>query len=203
MKTDIEECIIKVKTKEGLKHVENICFRNGVGWGFSGKNHLGYGRTCDNVMCIYVTSHLSLIGDMKRQEYDNVSKFTVMQFANKYGKKPKYRIKTKQEFIDEFGDNWRREVRFAFVSEMDILFGKELTNSQVKELDADYTNMGGYSICKDMATTNKSPKKKTVRKTTITEKVCNLIMPRSPGIIPYKFISMSINKGSRKRKKHI
>ena len=200
-KKNIEECIIKVKTKEGLKHVENICFRNGIVWRWSGKKHITYGRTCDNVMYIHVTSHLSLISNMGRSDYDTLSKFTVIQFAAKYGKSPKYRIKTKQEFIDEFGDNWRREVRFAFVSGMDSLFGKELTSVQVKELNEDYTNMASYSICKDMVTTKKSSKKKTIKKTTITDKVCDLIMPRSPGIIPYKFVSMSITKDSRKRKK--
>lgn len=38
----------------------------------------------------------------------------------------KYRIKTKQEFIDEFGERWRTMVRFHFTESMNHLLGVEV-----------------------------------------------------------------------------
>jgi len=40
-------------------------------------------------------------------------------------RKYKYRIKTREEFLLEFGDNWR-SVRAAFVDDMDYLLGKDI-----------------------------------------------------------------------------
>ena len=71
----------------------------------------------------------------------------------------KYRFKTKQEFIDEFGEEWRG-VRCHFVSEMDCFLGKEIENnllpkvllSNVKledlydQVDDDYFNYKHYNV---------------------------------------------------------
>ena len=37
-----------------------------------------------------------------------------------------YRIKTKQEFLDEFGENWRINVTHTFPDNMDHLLGKDI-----------------------------------------------------------------------------
>ena len=41
-------------------------------------------------------------------------------------KKIRYRFKTKKEFIDEFGDDWRSIVPRKFPDWMDYLLGKEI-----------------------------------------------------------------------------
>jgi len=46
----------------------------------------------------------------------------------------KYRIKTKDEFIREFGDNWRDKVYAGFTPKMDSLFNRTLTESEYNEL---------------------------------------------------------------------
>jgi len=45
----------------------------------------------------------------------------------------KYRVKTEQEFLEEFGEQWRYERRTnvcSFVEQMDFLFGCEITFSE-------------------------------------------------------------------------
>jgi len=49
--------------------------------------------------------------------------------------KYKYRIKTKQEFIDEFGENWRN-VKYGYVEEMDYLLGQDI-DPKCYEFDLD------------------------------------------------------------------
>ncbi len=46
--------------------------------------------------------------------------------------KQNYRIKTKEEFEDEFGKNWRFTVPYNFIRDMDYLLGKPL--SKIKGL---------------------------------------------------------------------
>ena len=65
----------------------------------------------------------------------------------------KYRIKTKEEFIDEFGEDWRNDNGicrngYYFNPDMDYLFGFELSNYKNK----DYTRIPGteWVITKDM-----------------------------------------------------
>lgn len=43
----------------------------------------------------------------------------------------KYRFKTEKEFIEEFGVNWRNEVRYMWVNGMDYLLGTEIPSSNV------------------------------------------------------------------------
>jgi len=46
----------------------------------------------------------------------------------------KYRIKTKQEFLSEFGMLWRDKVRFTFATEMDYLIGKKINNELYEDI---------------------------------------------------------------------
>lgn len=65
----------------------------------------------------------------------------------------KYRFKTKEEFIKEYGDNWRDEVECSWTESMDYLFG--LTKSQLNLLDSQtIVNVDGWNISRDMITTN-------------------------------------------------
>ena len=73
----------------------------------------------------------------------------------------KYRFKTKKEFIEEFGEDWRR-VRCHFVSEMDGFLGQEiedhllpkvlLSNVKLEDLydkedeDEDYFSYKHYNV---------------------------------------------------------
>lgn len=42
--------------------------------------------------------------------------------------KPIWRVKTEQEFIDEFGENWKTQIKWNVTGNMDYLFGKPVTN---------------------------------------------------------------------------
>jgi hypothetical protein len=50
-------------------------------------------------------------------------------------KKYKYRFKTREEFINEFGDNWRNKVYCGFVSEMDNLLGEDIEKKYYNQID--------------------------------------------------------------------
>ena len=58
-----------------------------------------------------------------------------------YDDRSRYRIKTEQEFLEEFGDNWRAEVVFNSEGRMDYLLGQEITVSlQHTNDDGDVTS---------------------------------------------------------------
>ena len=72
----------------------------------------------------------------------------------------RYRIKTKKEFEDEFGPNWRERVDYLFPREMDYLLGtvlpKESINLielkqpiQIKKLDANSYWLIGHQMIKE------------------------------------------------------
>lgn len=46
----------------------------------------------------------------------------------------KYRIKTKKEFINEFGNDWRNIVHASFVEDMDFLLGTEIDNCYINKI---------------------------------------------------------------------
>ena len=47
-----------------------------------------------------------------------------------------YRIKTEQEFIDEFGSEWRKKVTCIWISpDMDYLFGKSINRNNHQHVD--------------------------------------------------------------------
>lgn len=69
----------------------------------------------------------------------------------------KYRIKTEEEFVKEFGSNWREEIHLGWAEHMDYLFGKPIidkTFKKVNNIDSNTiyrTNDGSqWNISKDM-----------------------------------------------------
>lgn len=75
------------------------------------------------------------------------------------------RIKTKQEFLKEFGENWEHDVLFAFVPEMYPILGKkvsELTTMMDESITEEYKDtlycavsidgVGPFLISYDMIT---------------------------------------------------
>lgn len=61
----------------------------------------------------------------------------------------KYRIKTKQEFIDKFGKNWRYEVSCGFIESMDHLLEVEVDFLPVGN-SYGYNKLHGWNISDDM-----------------------------------------------------
>jgi len=64
----------------------------------------------------------------------------------------KYRIKTKAEFLNEFGDRWRDRVECSFVTHMDPLLGRNLENEYYKTLDYYFSqkrNIGSFGYQND------------------------------------------------------
>jgi len=55
-------------------------------------------------------------------------------------KKYKYRFKTKEEFISDFGQDWRSAVRCSFISTMDCLLGIDIEENYYNQLDYMYIN---------------------------------------------------------------
>ena len=71
-----------------------------------------------------------------------------------------YRIKTEEEFVLEYGSNWRRVVQFNCGGDMDFICGKQLpfSEDEVKDvLDNDwkYLRFHGWTIRRRMITENK------------------------------------------------
>jgi len=50
-------------------------------------------------------------------------------------RKHKYRFKTREEFITEYGDEWRMKVRCMFVVEMDTLLGVDIDEKYDKKFN--------------------------------------------------------------------
>jgi len=58
-------------------------------------------------------------------------------------RKYKYRIKTKGEFLLEFGYTWRNQVSCTFVHQMDFLFGLKLDKKFYDKIDYIFNNDDG------------------------------------------------------------
>ena len=61
----------------------------------------------------------------------------------------KYRIKTEEEFINEFGKHWRSVIRGHWNSNidgMDYLFGSEIPKCSFKELSSDWFSVNYDSL---------------------------------------------------------
>lgn len=143
------KCIVTIKSKEGLRHIENICFRNNIEWCGSGKEHIPHRCNSDDKMGISIDNDISLTSDLTHFCYDDFAKYTVTQFVAKYGKKSKYRIKTKKEFIDEFGFDWRNKTQCGFVNSMDKFLGRILTGSEAHNmLVNDKISISSWNISK-------------------------------------------------------
>lgn len=64
----------------------------------------------------------------------------------------KYRFKTKEEFIKEYGDDWRRQVEHSWVKSMDYLFG--LPKNELNLLDSQNSvEVDGWTVSRSMITT--------------------------------------------------
>ena len=71
----------------------------------------------------------------------------------------KYRFKTRDEFIKEYGQNWR-DVRSTFVPQMDYLLGKDIDsihywsflneNNKLNLNDRFNIYIGGFSVSEQM-----------------------------------------------------
>ncbi len=62
-----------------------------------------------------------------------------------------YRIKTQEEFENEFGENWRRNVVAGFIPDMDYLLGKPLKEfSNIEFIKNDSFNIDDWWISPDM-----------------------------------------------------
>ena len=59
-------------------------------------------------------------------------------------KKYEYRIKTKDEFLNEFGIHWRDRVNCSFVSSMDLLLGKKLDVEYTKKIEDMFNGLTDY-----------------------------------------------------------
>ncbi len=75
----------------------------------------------------------------------------------------KYRIKTEQEFLNDFGRDWRHECKATFPITMNHLLGislEEGDNIRIAEFveGIGVIFIGGYSISEDMRTTIDSVK---------------------------------------------
>lgn len=72
------------------------------------------------------------------------------------------RIKTKAEFIKEYGDDWRMSTKltYRFPGEMDSLLGKQITEGEyldIKNVKSFTKTIGNYvyAISKEMITSSK------------------------------------------------
>ena len=156
--TKIPDCYIKTSSKKEHEMIQKICFKHGVGWAYSGKKIENY--YIDKTINIRISDNVLL-----NDQFTFGVKLTFQQFCDKYNDsyykseslkygKPtttkKYRIKTEQEFIDEFGENWRNVVDVYFTETMDNFFGNNLTKVDVFNLKYKSLEWDGYILTKDM-----------------------------------------------------
>lgn len=65
----------------------------------------------------------------------------------------KYRFKTEEEFIREFGKNWRQVVKMGWADNMDEFLGKPMeVLNRIESKEKMY--VGGWAISRDMITKN-------------------------------------------------
>ena len=65
----------------------------------------------------------------------------------------KYRFKTKEEFIKEFGKNWENKVTYGWSEDMNKFFGQPMKALDKLENEEDIC-VGGWTISRDMITKN-------------------------------------------------
>ena len=132
----IENCEIKVTSKTEFKKVEEICFKNNVFWADDEKP-INYNFFIEPATIINISKGIRAKTKILTYSTDinsNEKYISFNEFIIKYNSgQTKYRIKTKQEFIDEFGEKWRNRTKNYFNDEMDYLLGKKLTKEETKE----------------------------------------------------------------------
>ena len=126
-------CYVKINSEKEFRDVEKVFQDIGIDWaglsdGLNGYSSMldtpfytGIATTSDNKIYLY-SGHITVSKSISAPE-----------FIKKYGKtkQKKFRIKTEQEFIDEFGNGWKDIVEWNDLDKMDYLFGKELTDEQI------------------------------------------------------------------------
>ena len=65
----------------------------------------------------------------------------------------KYRFKTEEEFIKEFGKNWDIEVAYGWAEGMNKFFGQPMKALDKLE-NEEYIYVGGWTVSRDMITKN-------------------------------------------------
>jgi len=153
----------------------------------------------------YINWKMLTKNEPKKPTYQSKSKITRTFESNKWYP---YRFKTKQEFIDEFGDNWSDLVQYSWCNHMNYLFGQLYPFDVTKETQR-LNNFGGWNISWDMLTKNKpttpsyEPKNKIVRENLITEDCDFVILPNGKKItfvdsdaIPFMYINNEILIGN-------
>ena len=56
-----------------------------------------------------------------------------------------YRFKTEEEFIKEYGNGWRRIVRYSWVEAMDWAFGRTIENKERNRLEQHGNIVSSYN----------------------------------------------------------
>lgn len=70
-------------------------------------------------------------------------------------KAPTLRFKTEQEFLEEFGQDWRGDVRYQWVEAMDYLLGKQIDPDKLLSTGRpDLQYYDNFSVSSDMVTSN-------------------------------------------------
>lgn len=149
-KMKIKPCRIKVTSKEEFKKVEEVCFENDIGWGSGGRIHQPFFNGIDLIIII---DEVPFHNNRRRLSFSPIINGPYLSFdvfmrnfkSSNYRrnfKSSNYRIKTEEEFINEFGDNWRSKTEAYFTHSMDYLLGKELNEEQINE----YKKNGNFYI---------------------------------------------------------
>jgi hypothetical protein len=159
-----KNCIVRVNTADDYIKVQEICFENGLCWG---------DNTQDIVKELTYHPTYLYVGDKLSHSSHLVNSSETFILAEEFFKKngPKkytfcnddYRIKTEKEFENEFGDNWKNDIRKHWNSfgSMDFLFGRKLTKNESEKLLNDETvRIGGFYISIDMMIKRKTKKQK-------------------------------------------
>ena len=157
--TKIPDCYIKTSSKKEHEMVQKICFKHGVGWAYSGKKIENY--YIDKTINIRISDNVLL-----NDQFTFGVKLTFQQFCDKYNDsyykseslkygKPtttkKYRIKTEQEFIDDFGEDWENKTKDTFIRpEMEKYLGITLTDENMKNIDDCKQVFDVWHVSKDM-----------------------------------------------------
>lgn len=175
----INDCSIKIDSKQEFYDVETVCFNNGYKWYMYGHPRRDYSEFDNYFDGISINNNDM---EMYGTSTYNDNFVTAKEFIKKYGKSEKrYRIKTKQEFIDKFGKDWRNVVKESFPKEMDFSLGKRLSKKHNQELiDTGKTHLHneGYNVSMDMVILNGETKRKPTLMDRIFPKV-NITLKKS------------------------
>jgi len=165
----------------------------GINWRDKLKKHFNYemdyllGRKLTKFESRELIGHNHIVIPRKFGSYSwNISSDMITKCINNESKTNKiYRIKTKEEFLKEFGQNWRNLTDGAsFVNEMDYLFGKKITTEKYNEFKNDYKiYLDGFIINKSMITKSKPKFKQTEKSKYDFELINSLYKKTKPNLV--------------------